>query len=87
MIADEKLTIEKSSSYIQTLNEAVKRSEEIIIIKSCCLQIAANLSDKSIKISLKVRLDFLINFDETEVYFAEFKAAKLAHIDQNNLLL
>ena len=43
--ADEKLIIEKSLFYTQTLNEAVKRSNEIIIIKFCCLQIAANLSE------------------------------------------
>ena len=47
---------------------------------------AVNLSDKSIKILLKVRLDFLINFDEIEVYLAESEAAELACVDQNNLL-
>ena len=47
---------------------------------------AVNLSDKSIKILLKIRLDFLIDFDETEVYLAELKAAELACIDQDNLL-
>ena len=47
---------------------------------------AVNLSDKSIKISSKVRLDFLTDFDETEVYLAEFKAVELACIDQDNLL-
>ena len=46
---------------------------------------AVNLFDKSIKILLKVRLDFFINFDETEIYFAELKAAELACVDQNNL--
>ena len=47
---------------------------------------AVNLSDKSIKILSKIKFDFLINFDETEVYFAEFEAAELACVDQNNLL-
>ncbi len=46
---------------------------------------AVNLSDKSIKILLKVRLDFLINFDKTEVYLAELKAAELVCVDQDNL--
>ena len=43
MTADEELIIERFLSYTQTLNEAVKKSERIIIIKSHCLQIAANL--------------------------------------------
>ena len=46
---------------------------------------AANLSDKSIKILLKIRLDFLTNFDEIEVYLAESEAAELACVDQDNL--
>ncbi len=46
---------------------------------------AVNLSDKLIKILSKIRLDFLTDFDETEVYLAEFEAAELACIDQNNL--
>ena len=46
---------------------------------------AVNLSDKSIKILLKVRLDFLTDFNETEIYLAEFKAAELACVDQDNL--
>ena len=47
---------------------------------------AVNLSDKSIKILLKVRLDFFTNFDEIEIYLAEFEAAELACVDQDNLL-
>src|SRR5438876_12451396 len=47
---------------------------------------AVNLSDKSIKILLKIRLDFLINFDEIEVYLVKSEAAELACVDQNNLL-
>ena len=46
---------------------------------------AVNLSDKSVKISSKIRLDFLTDFDEIEIYFVEFKAAELACIDQDNL--
>ena len=46
---------------------------------------AVNLSDKLIKILLKVRLDFLTDFNKMKVYLAEFKAVKLAHIDQDNL--
>ena len=46
---------------------------------------AVNLSDKLIKISLKIRFDFLINFDKIEIYFIKSEAAELAHIDQNNL--
>ena len=46
---------------------------------------AVNLSDKSIKISSKVRLDFLTDFDEIEVYLVESEAAELAHVDQNNV--
>ena len=46
---------------------------------------AVNLSDKLIKILLKIKLDFLINFNEIKVYLAEFKAVKLACIDQDNL--
>ena len=46
---------------------------------------AVNLSDKSIKILLKIKLDFLINFNETEIYFVKFKTAELACIDQENL--
>src|SRR5438034_11707210 len=46
---------------------------------------AVNLSDKSNKILLKIKLDFLINFNKIEVYFAEFKAAELACVDQDNL--
>ena len=48
--------------------------------------ILTNLSDKLIKISLKIRFDFLINFNKIKVYFAESKAVKLACVDQNNLL-
>ena len=47
---------------------------------------AVNLSDKSIKISLKIRLDFLTDFDEIKVYLIKFKAAELACVDQDNLL-
>jgi len=46
---------------------------------------AVNLSDKLVKISSKIRLDFLINFDKTEIYLVEFEAAELACVDQNNL--
>ena len=46
---------------------------------------AINLSDKSIKISSKIRFEFLTDFDETEVYLAESEAAELAHVDQDNL--
>src|SRR5436190_6555585 len=46
---------------------------------------AVNLSDKSVKISSKIRLDFLTDFDKTEIYFVELKIAELAHIDQDNL--
>ena len=46
---------------------------------------AVNLSDKSIKISLKVRLDFLTNFDKMKAYLVELEAAELAHINQENL--
>ena len=46
---------------------------------------AVNLSDKSVKISSKIRLDFLINFDKTEIYLIESEAAELACVDQNNL--
>ena len=46
---------------------------------------AVNLSDKSIKILLKVKLDFLINFDEIEVYLVKLKAAELACVNQENL--
>ena len=46
---------------------------------------AVNLSDKSVKISSKIRLDFLTDFDETEIYLIEFKAAELACVDQDNL--
>ena len=46
---------------------------------------AVNLFDKSIKILLKVRLDFLINFDKTEVYLVKSEAAELACVDQENL--
>ena len=44
-----------------------------------------NLSDKPVKISSKVRLDFLINFDKTEAYLAKFKAVKLTCVNQDNL--
>jgi len=47
---------------------------------------AINLSDKLIKILSKVRLDFLTNFNKTEVYLVKFKAVELACIDQDNLL-
>ncbi len=47
---------------------------------------AVNLSDKSVKILLKVKLDFFTDFDEIKVYFIKFKAAELACVDQNNLL-
>jgi len=47
---------------------------------------AVNLSDKLVKISLKVRLDFLTDFNETEVYLIKLKAAELAYVDQDNLL-
>ena len=46
---------------------------------------AVNLSDKSVKILSKVKLDFLTNFDETEIYLVKFKAAELAHINQDNI--
>ena len=46
---------------------------------------AVNLSDKSVKILSKVRLDFLTDFDETEVYLVKLKAAELAHINQDNI--
>ena len=46
---------------------------------------AVNLSDKSVKISSKIRLDFLINFDKTKIYLIELEAAELAHVDQDNL--
>ena len=46
---------------------------------------AVNLFDKLIKISSKIRFNFLINFDKNEIYLIKFKAAELACIDQNNL--
>ena len=46
---------------------------------------AVNLFDKSVKISSKIRLDFFINFDKTEIYLIELKAAEVACIDQDNL--
>jgi len=46
---------------------------------------AINLSDKSIKILLKIRLDFLTDFDEMKVYLVKSEAAELACIDQENL--
>ena len=46
---------------------------------------AVNLSDKSMKILSKIRLDFLTDFDEIEVYFVELKAAELACVNQENL--
>ena len=46
---------------------------------------AVNLSDKLMKISSKIRLDFLTDFDEIEIYLVEFKAAELACINQDNL--
>ena len=46
---------------------------------------AVNLSDKSIKILSKIRLDFLMNFNEMKVYLVKSEAAELACIDQENL--
>ncbi len=42
---------------------------------------AVNLFNKLVKILLKIKLDFLINFDEIKVYLIKFKAVKLAYID------
>ncbi len=42
---------------------------------------AINLSDKLVKILSKIRLNFLINFNEIEVYFIKSKAAELTYID------
>ena len=45
-----------------------------------------NLFDKSVKISQKMRLGFLINFDKTKVYFVISKVAELARVNQDGLL-
>ena len=46
---------------------------------------AVNLFDKLIKILSKIKLDFFINFNKTEVYLAESEAVELACVDQDNL--
>ena len=46
---------------------------------------AINLSDKSVKILSKIRLDFLTDFDKIEIYLVKLEAAELACVDQNNL--